>query len=165
MRYLALDQALQTSGWAIFKDEELIAHGSFSISTKKDMGERLALIYDEIAYLYGEYEFEAIFFEDIQNQQSNLTYSRLAYVQAVIMLWCEFEGNMPYRILAPSHWRSVLGGGFGNRREEQKNHAIALVKELYGESVGSDEADAILIGRARYIEWSDNEGKAHPADN
>lgn len=159
MRYLALDQALQTSGWAVFENEELLAHGSFSVSTKKEMGERLGIIYDEITALHEEYGFDTIFFEDIQNQQSNLTYSRLAYVQAVVMLWCEMEGNTPYYILAPSHWRSVLGGGFGNRREEQKNHAMALVKELYGESVGSDEADAILIGRAGYMEWRHgNEG-------
>lgn len=153
MRYLALDQALQVSGWAVFDDEELIAHGSFSISTKDDMSTRLGAIYDEISVLYEDYGFSTIFFEDIQNQQSNLTYSRLAYVQAVILLWCEMNGSIPYRILAPSHWRSILGGGFGNRREEQKNHAIRLVKEFYGENVSSDEADAILIGRAGFIEW------------
>lgn len=159
MRYLALDQALQTSGWAVFDDEELIAHGSFSISGKKEMGERLGLIYDEITSLNEDYGFSAIFFEDIQNQQSNLTYSRLAYVQAVIMLWCEMEGNMPYRILAPSHWRHVLGGGFGNRREEQKIHAMKMVKELYGIKVESDEADAILIGCAAYKDWQSERGK------
>ena len=155
MRYLALDQALQVSGWAVFDDENLVAHGSFSISPKKDMSERLGLIYDEITSLHEDYGFETIFFEDIQNQQSNLTYSRLAYVQAVIMLWCEFEGNTPYYILAPSHWRSIIGGKFGNRREEQKVFAIQKVKELYGIDVSSDEADAILIGVAGYREWSD----------
>lgn len=152
MRYLALDQALQVTGWAVFEDEELIAHGSFSISPKKDMGERLVSIYDELSVLHEDYDFETVFFEDIQNQRSTLTYCRLAYVQAAILMWCSKEG-MESHIMPPSHWRKIIGGNFGMRREEQKDYAKSMVATLYNISVESDEADAILIGRAGYLEY------------
>lgn len=145
---LGLDQSLRATGWAVFKNDQLIAADSFTIPKSKPMEARLMALQKEITELYHEYEFDKIYFEDIQLQAGNaLTYKHLAYAQAAIMLWC---GNMGinYEILAPSHWRKVLGGGFGRKRAEQKEHAIELVRQWTGETVSSDVADAICIGRA-----------------
>lgn len=152
MRYLGLDQALQTSGWAVFEDDKLIAQDSFTTSSKNTIGNRLWQLFEHLTSLYEEYNFQMVFFEDIQNQQSIATYCKLAYVQAIVLLWCTCN-NVEYNLLAPSHWRKIIGGNFGNRREAQKAYAIQKVKELYGITVGSDAADAILIGKAGYDEF------------
>lgn len=148
MRFLALDQALGVSGWAIFDDKKLIAANTFSISKTAPMERRLLEIYKNLTDLYHEYEFEKIYFEDIQLQAGNaLTYKHLAYAQAAIILWCGHM-NMDWSMSAPSHWRKVLGGSFGRKRAEQKRHAIDLVEKWYHIDVSSDIADAICIGRA-----------------
>ena len=148
MKFLALDQALGTSGWAVFDDKILIAADTFSVSKTAPMDRRLLEIYKNLTDLYHEYEFEKIYFEDIQLQAGNaLTYKHLAYAQAAIILWCGHM-NMDWSISAPSHWRKVLGGGFGRKRAEQKRYAIQLVQKWYNIEVPSDIADAICIGRA-----------------
>lgn len=148
MKFLALDQALGTSGWAVFDDKTLIAADTFSVSKTAPMDRRLLEIYKNLTYLYYKYEFEKIYFEDIQLQAGNaLTYKHLAYAQAAIILWCGHM-NMDWSMSAPSHWRKVLGGGFGRKRAEQKRYAIQLVQKWYNIEVSSDIADAICIGRA-----------------
>ena len=148
MKFLALDQSLSSTGWAIFDDKALIAANLFTISKTTPMDRRLLEIYKNLTDLYHEYEFEKIYFEDIQLQAGNaLTYKHLAYAQAAIILWCGHM-NMDWSMSAPSHWRKVLGGGFGRKRAEQKRYAIQLVQKWYNIEVPSDIADAICIGRA-----------------
>ena len=148
MKFLALDQALGTSGWAVFDNKKLIAADTFSVSKTAPMDRRLLEIYKNLTDLYYKYEFEKIYFEDIQLQAGNaLTYKHLAYAQAAIILWCGHM-NMDWSVSTPSHWRKVLGGSFGRKRDEQKRHAINLIKDWYNIDVPSDIADAICIGRA-----------------
>ena len=148
MKFLALDQSLSCTGWAVFDDKKLIAADTFSISKTAPMDRRLLGIYKNLTDLYHEYEFEKIYFEDIQLQAGNaLTYKHLAYAQAAIILWCGHM-NIDWSMSAPSHWRKVLGGGFGRKRAEQKRYAIQLVQKWYNIEVLSDIADAICIGRA-----------------
>lgn len=147
-KIISLDQSLSCTGWAVFEDNTLIAADTFSISKTAPMDRRLLEIYKNLTDLYHEYEFEKIYFEDIQLQAGNaLTYKHLAYAQAAIILWCGHM-NMDWSISAPSHWRKVLGGGFGRKRAEQKRYAIQLVQKWYNIEVPSDIADAICIGRA-----------------
>lgn len=154
---LALDQSLKTSGAAVFKDDKLIFHESLSIKADQKIERRLTDMLICLNELYHDFVFEKIYFEDIQLQSGNaLTYKHLAYVQATILLWCYFN-QIPYEIYTASHWRKVLGGGFGRKREEQKKHAIDLVKNNYGIEVSSDEADAICIGLAAIKERRENQ--------
>lgn len=145
---IALDQSLRSTGWAFFKNNKLMKADTFTVSKTAPMDRRLMELQKHLTELYHEYEFEKLYFEDIQLQAGNaLTFKHLAYAQAAIILWC---GNMgiDYEILAPSHWRKILGGNFGRKRAEQKRHAIALVQKWYGVEVSSDVADAICLGRA-----------------
>ena len=147
-KIISLDQSLSCTGWAVFDDKILIAADTFSVSKTAPMDRRLLEIYKNLTDLYHEYEFEKIYFEDIQLQAGNaLTYKHLAYAQAAIILWCGHM-NMDWSMSAPSHWRKVLGGGFGRKRAEQKRYAIQLVQKWYNIEVSSDIADAICIGRA-----------------
>ena len=147
-KIISLDQSLSCTGWAVFDDKTLIAADTFSVSKTAPMDRRLLEIYKNLTDLYHEYEFEKIYFEDIQLQAGNaLTYKHLAYAQAAIILWCGHM-DMDWSMSAPSHWRKVLGGGFGRKRAEQKRYAIQLVQKWYNIEVSSDIADAICIGRA-----------------
>lgn len=147
-KIISLDQSLSCTGWAVFDDKKLIAANTFSVSKTAPMDRRLLEIYKNLTDLYHEYEFEKIYFEDIQLQEGNaLTYKHLAYAQAAIILWCGHM-DMDWSMSAPSHWRKVLGGGFGRKRAEQKRYAIQLVQKWYNIEVPSDIADAICIGRA-----------------
>lgn len=159
-RILALDQALKISGYAIFEDKNLIDYGTFSIPAHKPIEERLNLIMQNLYNLDQSYGFSEVFFEDIQNQQNNETYKKLAYVQAAIMIWC-YNKPCNFNILSPSHWRSILkqandGLGFGRARVEQKQKAIEFVSTHFKKDVSSDEADAICLGYAGLLEKGKN---------
>lgn len=136
-----------TTGWALFEDNKLIKNGTFKTKSTLPIEKRLGQIWQYISDLYKEYKFDKIAFEDIQNQNNNETYRKLAYCQAVIYLWCDYN-EIGYSVLGPSHWRKILGGGFGSKREEQKQKAMQYVNEKCGVDVTSDEADAICIGLA-----------------
>ena len=151
MYSLCLDQALQTTGWAIYKDSTLIDFGHFTIPVSGDIEHRLGLFYNKITELYEKYKFTKIYYEDIQNQSNNLTYKGLAQVQAIVMLWCDFH-NIPGEVLAPSHWRSILKDkhkiNFGRARADQKKAAKEFVKEFFDKEATEDECDAICLGLA-----------------
>lgn len=156
---IALDQAAKVSGYSVFKNEKYEKSGTFSVPPHKPIEERLALLYQELMCLYDEYaDYDVeLVFEDIQLQMGNVkTYKVLAYVQSIILLFC-FYNKIPYTISTPSHWRKLLGGDFGRKREEQKKHAIELVREKLKIDVSSDEADAICLGLARIEEKKNNQ--------
>lgn len=160
MIYLALDQALHTTGWAVFKESNLKCFGNFTIPTNKPIEQRLGQHYwKKLNELYNEYNFDYLFIEDIQYQNNAETYKKLAYVQCCILLWSYFN-EIKINILSPSHWRSVIKDNysisFGRKREEQKNNAVNFVNKKYNISASSDEADAICIGCAGLIENNKN---------
>lgn len=149
---LALDQALRTTGYAVFNGQELIAYGTFEVDIKLPIEERLHEFMLKVKQLKAEYSPDIVIFEDIQEQHNIQTFKTLAYVQAAMLIFCALT-KTSYKIYSPSQWRKILGGCFGRKRDEQKAHAQELVKTKYGIDVDSDTADAICIGSA-YIEES-----------
>ena len=160
MFYLALDQALQTTGYAIFEDNELIKWGTFSTNPSFPIEERLYTIQQELTKLDQYYNIGYVFFEDTQKQANLDTYKRLCYVQSVIMLWCRNRGGIKYKILSPSHWRKILKDKYqiswGRKREEQKQAALKWVRQEYDGKFTTDSADAVCIGKAGLIELGQN---------
>lgn len=156
MRFLALDQASRVTGVAIFDDDKLVKYGTFEIKSNQELGKRLTHFLENLDKLYAAYHFDAVAYEDIQLQMGNVeTYKRLAYVQAMILFWCEKHEKNLY-CLSPSHWRKILkdkyGMSWGRKRAEQKQTAIDFIQEHYEKEVDSDTADAICIGCAANIE-------------
>lgn len=161
MRLLALDQASRVTGVAIFDDDKLVKYGTFEIKSNQELGKRLTHFLESLDKLYAAYHFDAVAYEDIQLQMGNVeTYKRLAYVQAMILFWCEKHEKNLY-CLSPSHWRKVLkdkyGMSWGRKRTEQKQTAIDFIQEHYEKEVDSDTADAICIGCAANIEINKTE--------
>lgn len=161
MRLLALDQASRVTGVAIFDNDKLIKYGTFEIKSNQELGKRLTQFLENLDKLYAAYHFDAVAYEDIQLQMGNVeTYKKLAYIQAMILFWCEKNEKKLY-CLSPSHWRKVLkekyGMSWGRKRAEQKQTAIDFIQEHYEKEVDSDTADAICIGCAANIEINKNE--------
>lgn len=161
MRLLALDQASRITGVAIFDDDKLVKYGTFEIKSNQELGKRLTQFLENLDKLYAAYHFDAVAYEDIQLQMGNVeTYKKLAYIQAMILFWCEKHEKNLY-CLSPSHWRKILkdkyGMSWGRKRAEQKQTAIDFIQEHYKKEVDSDTADAICIGCAANIEINKNE--------
>lgn len=161
MRLLALDQASRVTGVAIFDDDKLVKYGTFEIKSNQELGKRLTQFLENLDKLYAAYHFDAVAYEDIQLQMGNVeTYKKLAYIQAMILFWCEKHEKNLY-CLSPSHWRKILkdkyGMSWGRKRAEQKQTAIDFIQEHYEKEVDSDTADAICIGCAANIEINKNE--------
>lgn len=160
---IAIDQALKVSGWCVYKDVEIVEFGKFSISPTLPIEERLHAILSHLDSLQEQYEFSALIFEDIQQQNNAETFKKLAYVQAAILIWC-YDRCIKFHILSPSHWRSVLkdkcGISFGRKRTEQKEAAINFVKQQFPQikDITSDEADAVCIGYAYLLEKNKEAG-------
>ena len=160
MRLLALDQDSRVTGVAIFDDDKLVKYGTFEIKSNQELGKRLTQFLENLDKLYAAYHFDAVAYEDIQLQMGNVeTYKKLAYIQAMILFWCEKHEKNLY-CLSPSHWRKILkdkyGMSWGRKRVEQKQTAIDFIQEHYKKEVDSDTADAICIGCAANIEINKN---------
>lgn len=146
---IALDQSTQLTGYAIFQDKDLIAHGVFSPSG--DYEHRIVKLrqwlLDKLEPLKPNVE---IYFEDIQLQdlgRGNIgvtTFKKLAQVQGALIVTC-IEENIPYTIVPAATWRKTCGVK-GRVRSEYKPAAQAHVLEKYGIQATEDEADAICIG-------------------
>lgn len=148
IKYLGIDQALKTTGWALFEEGSLVEHGAFTIDASMPIGERLGQFWKNLSGLLNEYEFEYLFFEDIQRQQNMETYKKLAYVQAAVLMWCHYN-SVSCTSLAPSHWRRIIKENyrieFGRVRAEQKKAAQNFIKEIFNVSATEDECDAICL--------------------
>lgn len=146
-RLLALDQSSRITGYAIFVDENLVAHGSINL-TEEDVGQRLVLIRKEVTKLIHKYDINEIAFEDIQMQASvgnNVqTFKILAEVFGVILMLCT-ELKINYTIVSSNTWKSTLKIK-GKKRSEQKQDAQRYVLEKYGIKAIQDTVDAICIG-------------------
>ena len=153
MIVLGLDQALQRSGYAIYKDNNLVDYGYFDVPANYPIEQRLGEIWKHLNELYNQYDFNLLAFEDVQQQFNVETFKRLCYVQSSILLWCYYN-DVKYEILTPSHWRSVIGKGWGKKREEQKEYAVNWVRQKFNIECNSDTADAICIGWAATQERS-----------
>lgn len=147
MTILAFDQATRTSGYSVYRDQDLIAHGTFTF-TDSNLGMRLWKIRQKIEELYNKYLPDKIVYEDIQLQQGAInnvvTFKSLAEVFGIIYEYATELGVDNESILA-GVWRKGLGIA-GNRRDIQKANAQKWVLNNCGIRVVEDEADAICIG-------------------
>lgn len=157
MTLLALDQASQTTGYAIFKDSRLIQHGKFTFEDF-DFGVRLTKIRNKIIELIRDNNIDQLVFEDIQLQQNVDTFKKLAEVFGVVYELAT-ELNIPNEAILSSVWKSGLKIK-GADRTSQKRAASTWVAQTYNLKVTQDEADAICIG-AYYsslnemLDWSE----------
>lgn len=150
---LALDQATQTTGWALFEQGKLIQQNIFSPSGSLEV--RLTKIRKWLSEFVDQYPNEIeVALEEIQLQGNRpgqardlgvTTYKKLAYVQGIIIELLTSK-NIPYQIVASSSWKSTCGIK-GKVSEEQKANAAAYVFKEFNIKPIQDACDAICIGQ------------------
>lgn len=144
MTILALDQSSNKNGWAVFKDNFLIAHGLIVLNNKNPVGERLVELKDKTIELIKKYNIDKVALEDIQLQANIYTYKVLAEVLGILEATLT-ELNIDYEIVSASKWKSLLCIK-GKNRPEQKKEAQKFVESYYKIKATQDEVDAICIG-------------------
>lgn len=144
---LAIDQASVTSGYAIFKDGELVDYGKFTFNDDV-IAERLVKIRAKVLELIDTYDIDEVAFEDIQmqgNVANNVqTFKVLSEVFGVISETLQ-ERKMKYTVVMAGTWKSTLGIK-GRTRPEQKKNAQEYVLKTYNVKAIQDVCDAICIG-------------------
>lgn len=152
-RILALDQATNISGWAIYDNKTLKNFGKIEF-TQSDTFERISKIRQWLINMIQNWQIDRIILEDIQLQkftkangrdgEAVTTYKVLAQLQGTLAVTA-VENNINPILVYPSTWRSYCKIK-AKSRTDQKRAAQLLVKNKFGENVTQDEADAICIG-------------------
>lgn len=144
---LAIDQASVTSGYAVFKEGELVDYGKFTFNDDV-IAERLVKIRAKVLELIDTYDINEVAFEDIQmqgNVANNVqTFKVLSEVFGVISETLQ-ERKMKYTVVMAGTWKSTLGIK-GRTRPEQKKNAQEYVLKTYNVKAIQDVCDAICIG-------------------
>lgn len=152
-RVLGLDQATNISGWSIFDNQELMAHGIYT-TNGSDEEARIEDFRAWLINMIANWNPDYIAFEDIQLQQHGdisgdnivgvTTYKVLAHLQGVISNTL-YNLKIPHSIIPPATWRNYCHV-LGKYKADKKKSAQLIVKSKYDISVSNDEADAICIG-------------------
>ena len=161
MNLLALDQSSRITGWAVFKDKELVQYGKISLD-HPDVGVRLVSLRKKVNELIDKYEIDEIVLEDIQLQNNVVnnvqTFKVLAEAFGVLYELATSRNIKNSAVLASS-WKSTHGIK-GKTRPDQKRAAQEWVVNTYGVKPTQDECDAIAIGahhlkKQKTCAWSD----------
>lgn len=151
MIVLALDPSTKDTGWAIYTDQTLTAHGHISAGSA-NVFHRIHHMIDEINKIIIQYAPTKAILEDPlpEDVRHNIqVFKALTYLQGFI---CDSlnKQKIEYKFYTSSEWRKKCGihTGRGVKRESLKPADIAFVQSQFGIKVGDDEADAICIGFA-----------------
>ena len=146
MKILAVDQSITCSGYAVFKNKNVVDSGIITnIYGAEELTEkRIHYMTKEIMDLFYDEDCQAMFYENVYSGINRSTLIKLAMLLGSISYKCE-ERRILYDILAPGTWKKYIG--VSGIRKVQKKKTIEKVKEIYGiQEVTEDEADAIGIG-------------------
>ena len=147
-KLLALDQSSCITGWAVFVDDKLEAHGKFEYSSSVPIEDRLYQLRSQVRDLVSRFEITEVVLEDIQLQNNVVnnvqTFKTLAEVFGVLSeLFVELK--IPQSAVLASSWKSALDIK-GRDRAAQKRNAQQWVVDTYGIKPTQNECDAICIG-------------------
>lgn len=157
---LTIDGSTKSTGYAIFINNELTAHGVLAVSggLALDRIPRMVKQIEEVVIKYNPTRIvmEEVLPEDVKHNQK--VFKPLMYLQGCVRLMLN-KYKKDAELVEASHWRKLCGikTGRGIQREPLKSKDILFVKETYGIQANDDEADAICIGYAALHETSEDE--------
>ena len=148
---LGLDPSTKSSGWSIFNNTELVAHGVITAGSA-DVFKRIDKIIEELDKVLQQYPIQDCIIEEVLPEDvkyNNNVFKPLMYLQGFICHLLD-KYNIKPSFFVASEWRKKCGikTGAGVRRESLKPKDKAFVQKMYGLDVNDDEADAICIGFA-----------------
>lgn len=155
MYLLALDASTKATGFAVFKDTELLVCNCITASST-DLYKRIHKMVDSVLTIVEQMGITQIVMEEVipDHSKNTNTFRALMYLQALIHIEMhdkhpEVQINMIY----PSSWRSVCGieDGRSSKREQKKQKDIDFANRTYNLSLTNDDtADAVCIGHAYF---------------
>ena len=160
VKILSLDASTKSTGYAIFDNGELVAHGVIK-EKHGDWRENVMAETMELAAIIREHQPDEVYAEDVPMKDGKLTIAKLGAVQGMILSLCAGFRLKP-TFLLPTVWRRELGMFDGTRkgmtRDVLKEKAVWMANEIFGLDLVwvkpnstknmDDAAEAILIGWA-----------------
>lgn len=146
---ISLDESTKSTGFAIFKNDDLINYGAIQ-ENSKDVLERVNDILDKINSMIDEYKPNIVIVENVQITMSAPTAKALMGLQFAIELMCHRK-NIECTSVRTAHWRKVLGLSNSPKfkRADKKKEAMEYVKNKYNiDEKIDDVTDAICIGES-----------------
>lgn len=145
VRVMAVDNATNTTGFAIFEDGNYI-HGGIKKTTKNQSVQKIAEMKQWFISMIELWEIDVVGLEGVQYQGNAQTLIILSKLLGVLENTSyEILRTEPYIVPAVT-WKSHSGVK-GKNRAQQKENAQRTVQARYGLKVSSDLADAMLLGR------------------
>lgn len=157
MYVLSIDASTKSTGYAIFKDRELI-YFDYITANDTNVCARILKITEQLEKVIRKNPIDKIVFEEVRPDTGaggNVhTHKMLMWLQASIAL-VAYQIN-PFiftEYMYPSQWRKVCGikNGRGVTRDQVKKNDVEFVKNKFNIEVNDDIADAIGIGYAYII--------------
>lgn len=154
---MSFDSSATSSGWALFTNAELTAHGVIPHSEKNmELDDKATLMIEDLLSILNKKSPMIVVVEKPPFKNDPKTLVVLSEIVGVIRGWAVLN-NADYVEYVPSQWRTLVaneGEKIPIKREDAKKWDIQKVKELFGIDLDSDdEADSILIGHARIIQF------------
>lgn len=145
-RILALDQATNTTGFAIFDDKELVTYGIITADSKLTEIARDSQMKEWLISMVSIWGPDVVGLEGIQYQQmvGITTFEKLARLQGILLETC-YSLGVETKICHTAVWRKHCGVK-GKSRSDKKASMKMVVKKKYDVSLSDDCADAIGIG-------------------
>ena len=154
---VGVDPSSTRSGVALLKNGEVIWHGHHESDKKLDIGERL---YDFGIYLHrkrAKRKITALGVEkDSVNRNMN-TVRMLSYFESAALSFAGELGAQTFSFTPNSARKLALGKGNGNLKKQQVYDIMCKEYDLPEyDSGGSDESDAIVIGKATWLKLNES---------
>lgn len=151
MIILGLDLSTKSTGWSIYNNLELIAHGTITAGSS-NLFNRIDKMKEEIEKIVIQYQVNDCAIEDVIPEDvrfNNNVFKPLMYLQGDICNILD-KHNIKWTFYVASEWRKKCGikTGRGIKRDSLKPQDKLFVKKIYGLDVNDDEADGICIGYA-----------------
>ena len=153
MYLLALDASTKATGFAIFKDKELLVCNCITASST-DLYKRIHKMTDSILTIVEQMNIDKIVMEEVipDHSKNTNTFRALMYLQALIHIELHDKfPNVQIEMVYPSSWRSVceIEDGRSSKREQKKQKDIDFANKTYNLSLTNDDiADSVCIGHA-----------------
>ena len=141
---LALDAGVRETGWAVFKDGEVIESGVTGLSTRRKLEPevRVSHLLESLDELAGQWEPQAIAL--CQPSGINWPVPALDLLMSSLAGWSS-ERGLPQFSYTAQEVRAAIAG-HPNASRDQLGYAIMLLLGLIGQGRSTHEWEAIAVG-------------------
>jgi Holliday junction resolvasome RuvABC endonuclease subunit len=118
LKVLSFDAATKKTGWAFFKNKDLLVDHGLLRAEKDEMDYdvRIMQLYLQIKKLVQQFKPDYVVFENTPSQNNAELGRQLSRLHGCIMsLVFDSNGKMGFRTYMPTKWRSVIGTYGGNK--------------------------------------------------